>query len=193
MRVTEFHSIMPIENIPSILKHGILSHESASKLKHVSVALQEVQDSRDATQVPSGLKLHQYANIYFHARNPMMSKRRGDADKLCVLQITPEILKISGTVITDQNAASRFVKFYHPNKIRHLNLQRIFAPNWKHPENKIEEWRHSSAKCAEVLIPNQLPVSYLMGAYVVGPESKKKLIESGFNLPITIDSDLFFR
>ena len=33
------YSIMPIENIPSIIKHGILSHELACKYNHKSVAL----------------------------------------------------------------------------------------------------------------------------------------------------------
>lgn len=71
-RVTEFHCIMPIGNVPSVLEHGILSYELAAKLAHHSVAMPEVQDLRDKKQVPGGLKLHQYANLYFHARNPML-------------------------------------------------------------------------------------------------------------------------
>jgi ssDNA thymidine ADP-ribosyltransferase, DarT len=67
-RVTEFHCIMPIENIPSVLARGILCHENAAKLYHKSVALRNVQDVRGQKQVPGGLKLHQYANLYFHAR-----------------------------------------------------------------------------------------------------------------------------
>ena len=74
-RVTELHCIMPIDNINSVMTHGILSHERAAKLPHRSVALQPVQDRRDQKQVPGGLKLHQYANLYFHARNPMLYKR----------------------------------------------------------------------------------------------------------------------
>lgn len=83
-RVTEFQCIMPLENIPSVLAHGILSYELAARLPHRSVAMEEVQDKRDVKQVPGGLKLHQYANLYFHARNPMMYKRRGNASGLCV-------------------------------------------------------------------------------------------------------------
>jgi hypothetical protein len=71
-RVTEFHCIMPLENIPSVLEHGILSHERMASLPHRSVAMQGVQERRDLKQVPGGLKLHQYANLYFHARNPML-------------------------------------------------------------------------------------------------------------------------
>ena len=78
-RVTEFHCIMPIANLASVMNHGILSHERAAKRPHRSVALQPVQDKRDKKQVPGGLKLHQYANLYFHARNPMMYKRQAEA------------------------------------------------------------------------------------------------------------------
>ena len=37
-RVTEFQCIMPMENIPSVLAHGILSHEQASKMAHATVS-----------------------------------------------------------------------------------------------------------------------------------------------------------
>ena len=64
-RVVELHSIMPIANLPSVMAHGILSYERAAKLPHRSVALQPVQDRRDKKQVPGGLRLNQYANLYF--------------------------------------------------------------------------------------------------------------------------------
>ena len=66
---------MPMGNIASVMTHGILSYERASKLAHHSVAMQAIQDRRDQKYVPRGLRLQQYANLYFHARNPMMFKR----------------------------------------------------------------------------------------------------------------------
>ena len=95
---------MPIVNVLSVMQHGILSHERASKLQHHSVALQAVQDKRDGRHVPGGLKLHQYANLYFHARNPMMYKRKNDSPNLCILRVATDVLGLPGTVITDQNA-----------------------------------------------------------------------------------------
>lgn len=105
-RVKEFQCIMPLENIPSVLKLGILSHERAAKLKHRSVAMEEVQEKRDLKHVPGGLKLHQYANLYFHARNPMLYKRKGECDNLCVLQVSIDVLKLDGVVLSDSNASS---------------------------------------------------------------------------------------
>ncbi len=192
MTLTEFQNITPLVNIASILRNGILSHAQALKLPHHSVALQEVQDKRDMIQIPGGLSLHEYANVYFHARNPMMSRRRNEAHSLCVLRVSTEILKVPGAVITDQNAASKYVKFSVPDRLEFMDLDYLFAANWKHPNDQIEEWRHSSAKCAEALIPHRIPSDYLLGAYVVNAAVHSKLTKLGFELPILINSDLFF-
>ena len=187
--ISEHHLIT---NIPSILKHGIVSYVEAAKLPHLSVALQDVQDKRDAKSVPGGLALHEYANVYFHARNPMMSRRRNEATRLCVLRISTDILSIRGAVITDQNAASKYVRFSAPDRLKLMNLEYVFARNWKHPDNQIEEWRHASAKCAEALIPERIPAKFIMGAYVVNAAAEEELRGLGFSLPIDIDPDLFF-
>jgi len=113
-RVTEFQCIMPILNVESVLQHGILSYERASTLAHDSVAMHEVQDRRDQKQVPGGLKLHQYANLYFHARNPMLFKRKDKAEALCVLRVSTEVRCVPGVVFTDCNASSDYVRFLHP-------------------------------------------------------------------------------
>jgi len=192
MKLAEFQNITPLVNIPSILEHGILSHVQASRLPHHSVALQEVQDKRDQKLIPGGLALHEYANVYFHARNPMMSRRRNEAHKLCVLRVSTEILKIPGAVFTDQNAVSKYVKFSAPDRLKFVDLDYVFAANWKHPDDRIEEWRHSSAKCAEALIPKRIPPDYLLGAYVVNGAAHAELEALGFALPIEIHTDLFF-
>lgn len=192
MTIDEFQNITLIENVPSILQHGIVSYVEAAKLPHGSVALQGVQDKRDAKRVPGGLALHEYANVYFHARNPMMSRRRDEAPRLCVLRISTEILSIQGAVITDQNAASNYVRFSALDRMKFMNHDYIFARNWKHPDNEIEEWRHSSAKCAEALIPERIPANFLLGAYVVDGAAKLRLEACGFQLPISVDPDLFF-
>lgn len=192
MNLAEFQNITPLENIASILQHGILSHAQASKLSHQSIALQDVQVKRDQKHVPGGLALHEYANVYFHARNPMMSKRRNEAHAICVLRVSTDILNIPGAIITDQNAVSKYVKFSPPDQLKFMDLDYIFAPNWKHPDNIIDEWRHASAKCAEVLIPRKISPEYLLGAYAVNVRARERLEKLGFELPIEIDANLFF-
>ena len=70
----ELHYITPIVNVASILSSGILSHQLAAKVHHTSVAMREVQDIRMNKVVPgtNGRRLHDYANVYICARNPML-------------------------------------------------------------------------------------------------------------------------
>ena len=192
-RVTEFHCIMPIENVPSVMQHGILSYERAAKLPHHSVAMQPVQDKRDQKQVPGGLKLHQYANSYFHARNPMLFKRLNEVNRLCVIRVSTKVLAVDGTVITDQNAASDYVRFLHPSQWQLLAFDDIFALDWRHPNDPIAFWRHKSRKCAEVLTPHRVEPGLLTGAYVVDDAAAARLQGLGFDLPVVVDAVLFFR
>lgn len=192
-RVTELHCIMPIGNIASVMAHGILSHARASKWPHSSVAMQVVQDRRDAVSVPKGLKLHEYANLYFHARNPMMFTLKADAANLCVLRVSTAVLEVAGTVITDCNASSTYARYLSPEQFNLLDFDDIFATNWNHPENTARHYQHKSRKCAEVLVPRGVDVRFIEGAYVADADAEARLKATGFSLPITIEPVLFFR
>ncbi|MCK4269702.1 MAG: DUF4433 domain-containing protein [Methanogenium sp.] len=191
----ELHFIVPIETIPSIMKHGILSNYSASDIYHYTVSMPEIQDRREKVQVPGGLKLHQYANLYFDARNPMMRRiidPKNNKKPICVLRISTEVMKQDGVVITSQNASSYYVSFYsYPEGMQKLNFKLIYARYWIHDDH-IEYFRHKSIKCAEVLIPNNIKADYITGAYVLNNEIHQKLIQLGFDCEITINPDIFF-
>ena len=130
LRVTEFQCIMPLENIPSVLKLGILSNERSAKFEHFSVAMEDVQEKREQKNVPGGLKLHQYANLYFHARNPMLYKRKNEINNLCVLRVSIEVLQLPGVVLADCNASSPYVRFLAPSQWALLDYEAIYAMDW---------------------------------------------------------------
>jgi hypothetical protein len=190
-RVTELHNIMPIANFGSVGQHGILSYETAAQLPHYSVALQPVQDKRDKKHVPGGLKLHQYANLYFHARNPMLYKRLAQASSLCILRVATQVLQIQGAVVTDQNAASDWVRFYSPAQWQYLPFDDIFAADWTHPDPPTY-YRRKSRKCAEVLVPHRVDPGYVVGAYVIDDTARAQLAGAGCTLPIAVNPGLFF-
>ena len=192
-RVTEFHCIMPLGNLPSVLEHGILSYEQSAKLPHRSVAMQPVQDRRDQKHVPGGLKLHQYANLYFHARNPMMYARQPEVPGLCVLRVSIDVLEEEGVAITDQNAASDWVRFLAPHQWSELVFDDIFAADWRHPDSKIRYWQHKSRKCAEVLVPRAVEPRFILGAYVADAVVSAKAAALAPNLPLVLNPVLFFR
>lgn len=200
-RVKEFHSIMPIENIPSVLEHGILSHNHCKKLKlpHSDISLSDVQERRDIKEVPKGLKLHDYANLYFTARNPMMYriikqyKNDTDIEGLCVLKISVAVSKQNHVAFTDQNAATRFSRFFSLDKAKkHINFDRVYAKYWT-DDDHAEYQRKKAAKCAEILVPHKVEPDFIKGAYVVNEAAKTKLLKTGFSLPIVVKSNMFFR
>lgn len=191
-RVTELHNIMPISNIPLVLQHGILSNEEAAKLAHDSVALSDVQERRDIKRVPGGLKLHQYANLYFCARNPMLYLRKDEAAALCVLRVDKHVLTLPNVVLSDQNAASDYVRFLKsPEGLRELNYDLIFAEYWT-SDDPFDYWRRKAIKCAEVLVPHRVPTELILGAYVLNAIAETRLREAGFELPVNRNTNLFF-
>jgi len=109
--VNELHYITAIANLPSKLKHGILSHALAERLAHDSVAMPEIQEIRGNKQIPGAQPLHEYANLYFDAHNPMLSKCRRRNNEICVLHIDSTVLDQEGVILTDRNAASGWVRF----------------------------------------------------------------------------------
>jgi hypothetical protein len=192
-QIKELHYITPIANIPSILQHGILCHRLAKKTTHHSVAMQEVQQIRARKQVPQGNNLHDYANLYFRARNPMMYARADKHLSLCVLRIDPDVLYLPGVIITDGNAASNYTAFYpSPSGLDYLDGTLIFARYWNRGDYA-ERLHRKRVICAEVLVPDKVEVQYIRGGCVSCSTAQSDLIAIGFNEPVKIDADLFFR
>jgi hypothetical protein len=157
----------------------------------------EIQERRETTVVPGGKPLHEYANLYFHARNPMLFLRKAQHAELCVLRIDLAVLDLPGVVITSQNAASTYVRFYpSPQGLVHLNYDQVFAERWTHPGDLIAEWQHKSIKCAEVLVPGKVDPHFIIGAYVSNPETQtllgQQLRAENVIWDIIVDRYLFF-
>jgi len=188
----ELHYIAPISSIVSISSLGILSHQKARRVQHESVAMEVIQDRRAKIVVPNARLLHEYANLYFCARNPMLFKRQDLHESLCVLRVSPSVLDLKGVVIADRNASSDHVRFAAaPEGLRIVDRALVFAEYWTDP-NEIQQFKKRSAKCAEVLVPDRVDPRYLMGASVSCQESLKRFNELGVGLQARIDQHMFF-
>lgn len=191
--LTELHYITPIANLPSILRHGILSHNRAKRIEHQSVAMNEIQDRRAKVVVPGGKKLHDYVNLYVCARNPMMYKCQAQFKEICVLKISTDVVDLPGVVITDGNASGDYVRFSAaPKGLAIVDRDWTFADDWRDPD-QIQYYRKKAAKCAEVLVPDQVNADYIMGAYVVCQESQETIKDLVQHLFVVINGHLFFR
>ena len=191
--LSELHYITPIANVPSILQHGILSHKQAKHVQHQSVAMDEIQDRRKKVTVPGGQKLHDYVNLYICARNPMMYKRQAQYKELCVVRISPDVLDIPGTVISDRNASSEYAIFKPaPGGLDIVNYEWTFAEYWT-DSDQITEWKKKAAKCAEVIVPDKVNVEFIMGAYVSCQDALNEFQALGMDISVVINNHLFFR
>lgn len=190
--LTELCFIVPISTVPSILKNGILCHRLAERLNHESIANQSVQDIRANKIVPGGKPLHDYANLYVCARNPMMFVRRNGHESLCVLRVSTDVLDLPGVVVTDANASRTFARFRPaPDGLEIVNRELTLATYWTHPD-EVEQYRRKGLKCAEVLVPRVVPVKYILGAYVSCEKGRQALAAVAGSLPITVNANLFF-
>lgn len=192
----ELHYITGIDNVASIMTLGLLSHSRAEAVPHRSVAMQEIQDIRAGKSIPGGGQLHHYVNLYINGRNVMMSKvlHSEPIDAICLLRVSVDVIDLPGVVIADQNAASDYVRFAPPAQaLERIDRDTVFATSWKHPDDQIAEWRHKSAMCAEVLVPDSVASLHVLGAYVGSAGALANLASAVPLLAATIDPHKFLR
>lgn len=197
--IKELHYIAHVNNLKSILQHGIMSHNKAKGISYTSVSDPEVQEIRSKVVIPPKYKLHDYVNLYFNARNPMMFRivKNRNHKELVVLKIDVATLDINGVVIADKNASSEYAGFYNiSDGIRRLEKNRVYVRYWNDP-NPIEKYRKTSEICAEVLVPDTLHPKFITGCYVSCHESldKIKILLTGTRIAnkVSINPDIFFQ
>lgn len=192
-QLEEFHYITHIDNLSSILDRGILSHARSQVLKPTSIASQDVQDRRELKGVPRGRRLHEYANLYFTARNPMMYVVKDKHNDLVVLRVKKGVLDIPNAVIADGNAASDPTAFYSsPDGLQHLDDEAMFAEFWT-DQDFFQYWYKKRVKGAEVLIPDRIDPGFITGAYVSSQQTLERVNSLNLRLQVTVSGSLFFR
>lgn len=170
--VGELFLIAPVANIASILDLGVLSHTQAAHVPHGSVALASVQERRERVRVSPTRMLHDHANLYICARNPTMYYivMHNRIDDVCLLRISPDVLDLPNVVVTDRNAASGGMSRFDPPAVGLplIDFEVVHAEYWTHPD-PAATWDHSRRKCAEVLVPDRVEPSLILGAYAPTP------------------------
>jgi hypothetical protein len=195
-RIRELHYITDMANVASMLERGILSNRLARRMAGgcVSVADAEVQARRARKRVwvgRSSRPLHDYANLYVHARNAMLFiLLRSTQGDLTVLTVDAEVLDLDGVVVADRNAAS-FAALFLPaaEGIAALDEAAVFAEQWT------SSYEAKQLRMAEVLVPDRVPPSLIRGAHVPDDEAAERLRDhlGGRSLAIRVNPWLFFR
>ncbi|OLR83718.1 hypothetical protein BTO25_04125 [Bacillus sp. MB366] len=175
-----FYHFTHIENIESIVKHGLLStNEKENKsVEHVDLANEDIQQRRSQMDVPLEPygKIHDYVPFYFTTINPMLLGvlNRKNIDQPLVVFIAIPIEKIleENVLFTDASANTlRLPNFYsNPEDLDNLRWDLIDSSKWKsgNPEEL-----HS--RMAEVLIYEKVPIEWIDSYVVFNKVCKKEI------------------
>jgi hypothetical protein len=177
-----FFHFTHIQNLDSILKHGILSTNKKKELgiEHLDVASESIQERRssmDVTCAPKG-KVHDYVPFYFCSRNPMflslVNSKNIDQQMMVFLAIKIEKLSADNVVFTDASANTISPpNFYNnPTDLNKLDWTAIESKKWS-PETDDE--RHK--RMAEVLFFEKVSVDSIDSIVVWNDNIKKAVIK----------------
>lgn len=190
----QLYYITHVENVASILRHGILSHERIvnDSIDFVPIYDEGIVSSRGRITTPDGKTLWQYANTYFQARNAMLFRvaREKSVDEICVLGVRPNVVNQHGVVITTGNAASGQSEFIVGSKATRAIpkiMKKVDKEWWSAVDGSKREMM------AEVLVPDAIPPDAITGVYVGGDSAYdmvRKVAPS--EIPVTNEPDMFF-
>lgn len=160
-----FYHFTHIDNLPSIINHGLLCTNTKDLLglEHVNVASEGIQERRSTMNVTcgrDGCVVHDYVPFYFCSVNPMflsmVNSKNVDQNDFVILAIPIERILKGDAVFTDASANTAVPPnfFSDPKDLAQLNWSEIDSQKWK---SSSDEARHQ--KMAEVLIYDSLPIS----------------------------------
>ena len=194
--IKSLYYITHINNLPSIIERGILSHRKVedSKVSYTPIYNTEIVSQRKGKATSERDSLWEYANLYFQPRNPMMYRviNEKDTKEIAIIGISPEILTTPGVLISDGNDASNPTEFFSANDgIKMLKKQwKIIQNDWWNSDDGSK--RKIMSEC---LIPDHISPKYIHSIFVAGQTVKEKaeLIINSANVPIIPDSHMFFK
>jgi hypothetical protein len=187
--------ISHIDNVPSILEHGIFSHERmlAEKIQYTKIYAEDIVANRQGIQTPDGRSLWSFANLYFQPRNPMLYRviHEKHANKVAVISVRPEILDRLDIFISTGNAAhsaSEILTFGEGQKA----LRKIIK------DTEIEYWKEADGSkrkiMAECLVPDMIPSDLIQTIYVATQTAKASLEATipSSSVPVVTEPNMFF-
>lgn len=188
--------ITHIDNVKSILQHGILSHASVEegRIQFTPIYDAEIVSNRRERITPDGKSLWNFANLYFQPRNPMLYRVINEKDRkdIAIIEVRPEVLSQPSSFISTGNAASR------PSDILPTKegLKAIFGmwdiinSEWWNPDDGSR--RKIMAEC---LVPDRVAPDLIQAIYVAGHITAEKLKSelSNINMPIIPEPHMFFQ
>jgi O-acetyl-ADP-ribose deacetylase (regulator of RNase III) len=198
MEIRTLYYITHINNIPSILKNGIMSHErmETEKIKFTPIYDEQIISRRQSKTAPNGKTLWSFANLYFKVRNPMLYRvtREKSLNEIAVLGVKPDLLTQDDVFIADGNAACDDTKIYDIITARR-NLKKILRATAKDWWSSVDDSKREIM--AECLVPSIIPPEKIHSIYVANRAALVKIQEliskAGFSGSLVSDPLTFFQ
>lgn len=158
--IRALYYITHIDNLPSILSRGILSHARVRTegIQDTTIYLPHLASKRSERRTSDRKSLWDYANLFFQPRNPMLYYviRNQGEQNITVLRVSNTVLQRQGIFITDGIASNKLTQIYSkPEGLAVLQAQQqmLQSHSWV-------SWNHSDKVkrqlMAECLVPNQV-------------------------------------
>ncbi|GAB4532300.1 MAG: DarT ssDNA thymidine ADP-ribosyltransferase family protein [Anaerolineae bacterium] len=198
-RIENLYYIAPVENLPSILERGVLSHAEVEKQKIRFVPIYDAQivASRQQRTTPDGSSLWEFANFYFQARNPMLYRvvHERKSKNIVVLALKPQVLDLA-RFISIGNAASPYSEILPKEEgLRRLLSREVWEmvkSDWWRPEDGSKRIIMS-----ECLVYGSIPADFIHTIYVAdhqtAEEVRRLLGPRARQVAVVQDPPLFFR
>jgi len=193
--VKGLYYITHINNLPSILTQGILSHTQITERAIPFTSIYDPQIVSHRQNKKAGDKsLWHFANLYFQPRNPMLYRVISEKNKndIAIVSVLPTVLSLLDTWVSIGNAASTPSEILPTNK----GLPFIYEM-WDVIRN--EWWKEEDGSkrkiMSECLVPNVVPPNYIDAVYVANHETAERV--RAMNLPTSVpvvpEPQMFFQ
>ena len=184
--IRALYYITHIDNLPSILMTGILSHAriKAEGVQYTPIYNVDIVNERRKRNTPAGKSLWHYANLFFQPRNAMLDslvnprypENHETRRNLAVLGVANTVLQEQGVFIADGLAADGQTRFYSPSE----GLKILQAQQHMLKSNSWISWYHSDEikrqLMAECLVPNQVNPRHIR-RFIVSDENIANLLQ----------------
>ncbi len=195
-QITGLHYITHIDNVPSIMKRGILCHKRIEEenIEYTPIYDKDIVASRRDIQTPDGRTLWSFTNLYFQPRNPMLFRvlHEKPAEEIAIVSVRPEILDRLDIYISTGNAAhslSNILPSGEGQKALHQIVKdTLMVEYWK------EEDGSKRKIMSECLVPDIVNPDMIQGIYVATHDTKTKLEAAMLHssIPIIPEPHMFF-
>ncbi|MCD6385530.1 DUF4433 domain-containing protein [Candidatus Sumerlaeota bacterium] len=195
LKLRALYYITHINNLPSILEKGVLSHRLVEdkNIPYTPIYDKEIISIRENIKTPDGKSLWEFANLYFQPRNAMLYRviffSGANPDDIIIIGIKSTILRQKGVFISTGNAVSLESRILPPDDQIVKEIRKQVDKEW---------WAYEDGSkrklMAECLVPDRVPPEYIQEIYTPNWRVVKNVrnVLKSVDIPVIPEPELFF-